>query len=119
MYLLINGKFQPRRFKENEFEFKIGKIELLTDAKDRLLESLTIGIPLQEIHTAMVDTLNSMLTSSKESRVKLYFEVFDAEKGTAVKLYSRSRSVLLNKELINFLQENDHLYYKIHDKEPA
>ena len=100
---------QRRKSQENEIEVKIGKIESLADAKYRLLWSLTIGIPLQEIQTSMVDPLNSMLTSSKESRVKLYFEVFDAEKGTAVKLYSRSRSVLLNKELINFLQEKDHL----------
>ena len=47
MYLLISGKFQPSRFKENEFDFRIGKIELLSEVKDRLLESLTIILPLK------------------------------------------------------------------------
>ena len=50
MYLLINGKVQPKRYRENEFEFKMGLVELLPDAKDRLLEDIIISIPLESIH---------------------------------------------------------------------
>ncbi|MEG1617289.1 MAG: DNA polymerase III subunit alpha [Bacteroidales bacterium] len=118
MYLLIHGKFQPKRFNPEDFEFKIGTVELLPDAKDRLVESITIGVPLQEIHTVMVDTFNSLIVSDKESRTELYFEVFDVESNYKVKFFSRSRKVTVNKELINFLSESDHLYFKINGKEP-
>ncbi|MEG1721378.1 MAG: DNA polymerase III subunit alpha [Bacteroidales bacterium] len=118
MYLLISGKFQPKRFNPEDYEFKIGQIELLPDVKDRLVESLTIGVPLQEIHNVMVDTLQSMIVSEKGGKTKLYFEIYDPETQHIVKLYSRSHNVVITKELINFLRENEHLYYKINDREP-
>ena len=118
MYLLIRGKFQPKRFNPEDFEFKIGLVELLPDVKERLIESFTIGIPLQEVHTVMVDTINSMLKCTKESKTELYFEIYDPETSNKVKLFSRARKVAVDKELINFITENEHLYFKINDLEP-
>ena len=117
MYLLISGKYQPKRYNPEEYEFKIGKIELLTDAKDRLVESITIGIPLGEIHSMMIDTLNTLIQSPKDAKSKLYFEIYDESSQHKVKLYSRSRNVVIDKQLINFIKENEHLYYKINNKE--
>ena len=118
MYLLIHGKFQPKRFNPEDFEFKIGTVELLPDVKEKMIESMTIGIPLQEIHTTLVNTINTMLPPTKDSKTELFFEVYDPENNNKVKLFSRSRKITVNKELINFINENEHLYFKINDREP-
>ncbi|MDO5571206.1 MAG: DNA polymerase III subunit alpha [Bacteroidales bacterium] len=118
MYLFIQGKYTPKRFKKEELEFKIGTIELLPDVKDRLIESITIGIPLQEVHKVMVETIDEIITSDKDSKAELFFEIFDPETNYRVNLFSRSKKVTVNKKLIYFLQENDHLYYKINGMEP-
>ncbi len=118
MYLLIMGKFQPKRFNPEEFEFKIGKIELLPDAKDRLEESITIGLPVDQVHDVLIDTLQSLIKTDKESRTKLFFELYNPETQHIVKLYSRTHNVRIGKDIINFINENDALYYKINDREP-
>ncbi len=118
MYLLIMGKFQPRRFNQNEFEFKIGKIELLSDAKQRLEESITIGIPVEMIGSTFIETLDSMIKKDPESKTRLFFEVLDPKTQHKVKLYSRTYNVSINKNLINFINDTEGLYYKINDRDP-
>ena len=118
MYLLVSGKFQPRRFKENEFDFRIGKIELLTEVKDKLLESLTIIMPLTSINKTLVNTINSIIPSDNNSRCKLYFEVINPLNSQSIKLYSRSKSITINKDLVSKLEEMEDLSYKINDKLP-
>ena len=116
MYLLISGKFQPRRFKENEFDFRIGKIELLTEVKDRLLESLTLIIPLTDINKTLVNTFDSMIISDKNSRAKLFFEIVNPLTNQTIKLYSRSKNITFNKELISNIEKFENVTYKINDK---
>ncbi len=118
MYLLIMGKFQPRRFNPNEFEFKIGKIELLSDAKQRLEESITIGIPVEMVSSTLIQTLDSIIKKDQESKTRLFFEVLDTKTQHKVKLYSRTYNVSINKNLINFINDTEGLYYKINDREP-
>ncbi len=118
MYLLIMGKFQPRRFNPNEFEFKIGKIELLSDAKQRLEESITIGIPIEMVGATMIDTLESLIKMDQESKTRLFFEVLDPQTQHKVKLYSRTHNVSITKNLINFINDTDGLYYKINNRDP-
>lgn len=117
MYLLIQGKYQPKRFDPSNFEFKIGTVELLPDAKDRLLESITICIPLQEIASNMVGTLNSMIVSDRKSKLDLYFEVFDVTTNYRVRFMANSRKVSVNKELIAFIKENETLSFKINERD--
>ncbi len=118
MYLLIMGKFQPRRFTPNEFEFKIGKIELLSDAKQRLEESITIGIPIEMLGPTMIDTLDSLIKKDQESKTRLFFEVLDPQTQHKVKLYSRTYNVSIDKKLINYINDTDGLYYKINNRDP-
>jgi DNA polymerase-3 subunit alpha len=118
LYLLISGRFMPRPFKQDELEFKIQKIELLNEVHERLLESLTIELPLSEIHGVMVDTLRSLVTDNRHSKTKLYFEVFDPETQHSVKLFSRSHNIKITKELIAALESDENLCYKINDRSP-
>ena len=113
MYLLIKGKFQPRRFNEKEFDFKITSIDMLPDVKDKLIDNITISLPLSNIHAGTIDSLQTFLTHRETSKTKLYFEVYDDQEKFKVNLFSRPYRIDVGKELIEYLKENDDLDFKI------
>ena len=113
MYLLIKGKFQPRRFNEKEFDFKITSIDMLPDVKDKLIDTITISLPLSNIHAGTIDSLQTFLTHRETSKTKLYFEVYDDQEKFKVNLFSRPYRIDVGKELIEYLKENDDLDFKI------
>ena len=116
MYLLIKGKFQPRRFNENEFDFKINSIDMLPDIKDKLIENITISIPLTNVHAGTIDTLKTFLKHRETSKTELFFEVYDDEENFKVNLFARPYRVDVDKDLIDFLKENDDIGFKINSK---
>ena len=118
MYLLLNGKVQPRRFREGQFEFKIGVIELLPDVKDKLLENITIGVPLESVHNVFIDTMSSMIDYNNDSKTELYFEIYDNEHKNKVKFFSRGKKVNITNKLLNYINESEGIYYKINGQEP-
>ena len=84
--------------------------------KDRLLESLTIILPLTEINKTLVNTFESMIISDKNSKAKLFFEVINPVTNQTIKLYSRSKNITINKELISNIEKFENVSYKINDK---
>ena len=48
-YLLIKGRVQKRKYKEDELEFKIKTINLLSSVKDELIKSVTLKINPENI----------------------------------------------------------------------
>lgn len=110
MYLLIRGKIQPRKFKPNEIEFKIGSIDLLPDVKNQLLKKITISIPARSINDALVEPLREVMESNKESSTELYFELVDGAKNHTIQLFARPMKIEITNKLIQFLEESDLTY---------
>ncbi len=48
-YLLIKGRVQKRKYREDEPEFKIKTINLLSSVKDELIKSVTLKINPENI----------------------------------------------------------------------
>lgn len=112
LYLFVKGKIQGRRFNENQLELKINSIQLLPDVKDRVIEKITITLPLHELNAQMVDEL-STLTKNNEGNTLLYFEVVDGERNMKVQLFARGFKINIRKELIDYLEENENIFFKI------
>lgn len=112
LYLFIKGRVQTRRFNENEWELKINSIDLLPNVKDKLIEKITITLPLHEMNKQIVDEL-SLLTKNNPGNSLLYFEVVDGEKNMRVDLFSRSIKVDVKKELIDYITDSENLLFKI------
>ncbi|NDV68151.1 DNA polymerase III subunit alpha [Dysgonomonas sp. 25] len=112
LYLFIRGRVQPRRYNENEFELKINTIDLLPNVKDKLIEKITIQLPLHEMNKQIVEEL-SLLTKNNPGNSLLYFEVIDGERNMKVDLFSRSIKVDVKKELIDYITDSENLLFKI------
>jgi len=113
MYLLIKAKCQPRKFNESVLDIRIVSIELLQDVKNKLLESLTVVIPIDQINNGIIEPLTDLLKPDKESNTELFFEIYDPEEKYQVKLFARSHKVNVTKDLIRFIEDNNGLSFKI------
>ncbi len=97
---------------QQELELKVTSIELLSEAQQRLVEKITITIPLAALDKALVDEL-AALTRKHPGNTALYFKVTDAENRMAVNLMSRPVKLSVGKDVIAYLKKHEELDFRI------
>ena len=112
MFLFMHGKCQPKQWKPDEWEVKINTIELLPEVKDRLIEKITVTVPLSAINDEMIMELGTMVKTSP-GNTELFFLVRDEDGQMYVNLMSRTLKISVHKDLVNYLKSQPLLDYKI------
>ncbi|HQM70582.1 MAG TPA: DNA polymerase III subunit alpha, partial [Bacteroidales bacterium] len=87
-YLLIKGKVQKRKFREDELEFSIRKIYLLSSVKDELVKSVTLKIDPANIDHEMISELKQLISENK-GETELRFMFLDSEDKISLPMFSR------------------------------
>ncbi|MCF6367075.1 MAG: DNA polymerase III subunit alpha [Bacteroidales bacterium] len=104
--VLIRGRVQPR-YKpkdDNDVEFKINEIELLSEAKDKMIKALTITVPLENISDTFIENIIE-LTEKYKGKTMLNINVVEKEKGFSLNLFSRSKHIKVNQMLLSDLNK--------------
>lgn len=112
MYLLIRGKVEPRRWREDEMDFKIGTISLLQDEKDKLIEKISITLPIHDLDEPTINEL-SVLIKNNPGNSLLYFRLIDGEHNVTLDLFSKNIRLNVSRDLIDYLKNNDNIDFKI------
>ena len=112
MYLLISGKMEARKYKENVFDFNIASIKLLQDEKDKLIENISITLPIHDLDEQTVNELTTIIHNNPGNSL-LYFKVVDGNNNISLNLFSRSVRLTVTKELVDYLTENEIIDFKI------
>lgn len=112
MYLLINATIQPRRWNENELDFKIGQIRLLQDVKDSLIEKMNITLSVHDLDDTILNELTIYINNNPGSSL-LYFKVIDSEHNIILDMFSQSKKITVTQALVDYLQENESMDFKI------
>ena len=112
MFLFMKGKCQPKQWKPDEWEVKINTIELLPEVKDRLIEKITVTMPLSVINDEMIMELGSMVKDNP-GNTELFFLIRDEDGQMYVNLMSRTLKISVHKDLVNYLKNQPLLDYKI------
>ncbi len=112
MYLLISGRVEPRPYDESKIDFKISSIQLLQDEKDKLIESISITLPVHDLDEGMINEL-SVLIKNNPGQSMLYFKVVDGENNISLNLFSQNIRLTVTNELIDYLKENENIDFKI------
>jgi DNA polymerase-3 subunit alpha len=105
-YLFIKGKAMPRKWSkdENELEFKISNIELLSELRESKVKSITLNIENDNVTEELINKIKAIL-DVHEGKCNFSIQVKDKEEGI-IKLLSRSKRVDLNDV---FLQQMDNI----------
>ncbi len=112
MYLLIRGRMESHRWREGELDFKINSIRLLQEERDKLIEKISITLPIHDLNEPIINEL-SVLIKNNPGQSLLYFKVVDGEHNVALNLFSQNIRLNVTHELIDFLQENENIDFKI------
>ncbi len=111
-YLLIKGRVQKRKFKEDELEFKIKTITLLSSVKDELVKTITLKINPENINAEMINELRELVNENK-GETELKFLFIDTDDKISLPMFSRSYRVRLNNELLSYLEDHPGIDFKV------
>ena len=112
MYLLVSARVEPSKWAPNKFDFRIGSIRLLQDEKDKLIEKISITVPIHDLDEPTINEL-SVLIKKNPGHSLLYFRVVDGERNISLNLFSRNTRLSVTRELVDFLRGNDNIDFKI------
>lgn len=112
LYVYVKATVKARPYNPDLLFLKINSIELLPQVKDKLIEKITISLPLHDLNKTMIREISEVVTKSKGSSM-LYFEVIDGERNMKVDLFARQFKVQVDKEMMNFLTSNEHITFRI------
>ena len=96
------GSSDPNALKE--LELKIQKIEVFSDIKDKLINTLTLTIPLQQLSEDFALELTDMVMKNK-GNVNLYVQVVDETSPNKVMLFARQHRIQINKKVYRLLKQ--------------
>jgi DNA polymerase-3 subunit alpha len=111
-YLLIKGRVQKRKFREDELEFSIKKINLLSSVKDELIKTVTLIINHENISNEMISELKDLIRANK-GETELKFMFLDPEDKISLPMFSRTLRVRLNNEFISYIDDHPGIDYKV------
>jgi len=87
-----------------ELELKIQKIEVFSDIKDRLVNTLTLTIPLQQLTEDFAIELTGLIRKNK-GNVNLYIQIVDEMSPNKVMLFARQHRVQITKKMYDSLKQ--------------
>ncbi len=111
-FLLVRGKVQKRRFREDELEVRIVSINLLTSVKEEMVKSFTIVAAVDSLDETTVNDLLT-LTSGEKGKVELKFLVVDPDSKLSVSMFSRNTMISLGSSLIKYIENHPGLDFKV------
>lgn len=111
-YLLVKGKVQKRKFREEELEFHIKTINLLSSVKDELIKTVTIKVNPENLNGEFINELFEVIKENR-GETELRFLIYDPDDKISLSMFSRSIRIRLNNELISFLDDFPGIEYKV------
>jgi DNA polymerase III subunit alpha len=111
-YLLVRGRVRKRKYREDELEFSIRTINLLSSVKDELIKSVTLKISPENINSEMISELMELFRENK-GETELKFLFYDPEDKISLPMFSRTLRVRLNNELISYLEDHPGIDFKV------
>ena len=90
----------------------MGAISLLAEVKDKLVNKITLQLPLSGLDDTMVSELSALIKNNSGNSL-LYFHVIGEEANLNVELYSRPSKIEVNKKLIDYLIDHLNINFRI------
>ncbi|MGB4291250.1 MAG: DNA polymerase III subunit alpha [Bacteroidales bacterium] len=111
-FLLVKGKVQRRKYAENELDFRVKLITLLSSVKDELIKSVTIKVKAPDVDNELINQLTKMIKANP-GETELRFLFIDPESKISLPMFSRTIKVRLNNDFITFLEDHPALDFKV------
>ena len=102
-FLYIKGKIQNRWKQEDQFEFKISSIQLLTEIRDKMCKKIRVNLTLDQIDAQFIMLLNETFNNN-QGQCPVNVTVKDPDSQLEVEMVSRGYRVAPTNELFKTLE---------------
>ena len=109
--LMVKGKVQKNRYRNDEPEFRITSIQLLSEVRESMIHSVKIMVPLSEINAGWIHEIRQIMKTKGKTTLK--FSVYSPEDKVSVDMFSRSIKVNLTNEFIDYIRAQEMVEMKI------
>lgn len=110
--LLLKGKVQTRPYNDQELEFKIKTMMMLSQVRDEMVKNLQLTIPLSKLTPELIREVKEN-TLAKKGKVNLKFKIVDLEDNIGVELFSRTERINVTNDLLDYLNQKTEIQYSI------
>lgn len=111
--VFLTGNFRQRYKSEENFEFKINQLFLLETLKERTTRMIEMNLEPADLTKEMIDFLTKNIKAFP-GRTLLKFNIIDNTENLKISLYNNEVSILLNDDLIQFLQNHPEIQINVH-----
>jgi DNA polymerase-3 subunit alpha len=111
LFLLVKGMVQ-NRYGTDQLEFKVSRIELMEEVREKYFKSITVKIPLSVLTGEIIADLERLTLNSKGKSL-LRFDIYDLETNMVVNLFSRNTRIEITDDLLAYFEKHDDLVFKI------
>ena len=111
IYLMVKGIVQ-NRYGGDQLEFKVNRIELMDEIREKYFKSITVKVPLPALTSELV-TEFANLTQRHTGKTLLKFDIWDPETKMVVNLFSRNTRIEITDELLAYFEKQEDLAFKI------
>ncbi|MCF8430177.1 MAG: DNA polymerase III subunit alpha [Bacteroidia bacterium] len=103
-YLYIKGRVDNRWGKEDDFEFKISSIEMLTDVREKYIKNISIEVDLERLDDKFISLIYDKIKGN-DGTASINFIVTNRKEQMAISMRSSKYKVSLTNEMLQILDE--------------
>ena len=108
----VTGKMASRFYNNDSKELKVTNVELLQTVKEKAIDSITITLVSDLLDTKLVTELGELIDENP-GNTKLFFQLRDSSGKKHVLLRSGNKKVDVRHTLIDFIESQEAMDYKI------
>ncbi|MCK7554493.1 hypothetical protein MKQ70_05530 [Chitinophaga sedimenti] len=102
--LFVNAGFKPRRFNENEYEFKVQSIQLLQEVKKTHTRQVAL-VTMPKFLTPEIVQFLSKNAAENPGKAELYVQLIDRDDNLSIRMHTVNKHIEMNDDLAHFLQK--------------
>jgi DNA polymerase-3 subunit alpha len=111
-FLFIRGLITPRKWNENELEFKIQEIDLLGEVREKYLDGIELFVDIGDITDTFISKISD-LAENNPGKGSLLFNITDSRENLKVDMFSRKIRIGITNDFIGELESMPGMEYKV------
>ncbi|GMQ27241.1 DNA polymerase III subunit alpha [Algoriphagus sp. oki45] len=112
-FIFLTGKAEQRKWgNENELEFKINTMMLLSEVRGKMVKGIRVHIDLDDLNLDLMEKLEAITTKYKGA-AKLFIDVIDKKENITLELFSKKFTVDPSSEMIQELKSIPEVIYRV------
>jgi DNA polymerase-3 subunit alpha len=105
-FIYLTGKVQPKRWKQDEFEFKVHKMDFLSNLREQKTQALKIKLALNQVNHRFIEDIDRVF-KEHQGKYPVKFNVFDTVNDIEIDMPSRFVRIDINEKLLKSLKAFD------------